>query len=246
MTIFQCPLLTTLYLIYTPTLIPYTDSKQLTSRPLTNLLTQLPALGVSGVHPAAALLTQLPAPPLAPPSRISEPHQRLINILLYSCFIYVTIYYDKEILDLETLTFINCIKLDKLVKDPIEGNAWHADHIVPVYKGGGECMLENMRTLCVACHYDVTKAQCAERRLARAKAKKQLKAAIDGLRNVQHNEQTDINVKDRGNLEPQENALDNELLVKVPGSAYSSGNNTDVGNEKSTDNEEIPVSTDSI
>lgn len=56
-------------------------------------------------------------------------------------------------------------------------------------------MLENMRTLCVACHYDVTKAQCAERRLARAKAKKQLKAAIDGLRNVQHNEQTDINVK---------------------------------------------------
>lgn len=47
-------------------------------------------------------------------------------------------------------------------------------------------------------------------------------------------------------MEPQENALDNELLVKVPGSAYSSGNNTDVGNEKSTDNEEIPVSTDNI
>lgn len=28
-------------------------------------------------------------------------------------------------------------RLDKLVNEPIEGNAWHADHIVPVYKGGG-------------------------------------------------------------------------------------------------------------
>ncbi|XP_052180082.1 uncharacterized protein LOC127793271 isoform X4 [Diospyros lotus] len=27
--------------------------------------------------------------------------------------------------------------LEKLVHDPTEGNAWHADHIVPVYQGGG-------------------------------------------------------------------------------------------------------------
>ncbi|XP_011087338.1 DNA annealing helicase and endonuclease ZRANB3 isoform X2 [Sesamum indicum] len=27
--------------------------------------------------------------------------------------------------------------LEKLVHDPAEGNAWHADHIIPVYKGGG-------------------------------------------------------------------------------------------------------------
>ncbi|KAL9253480.1 DNA annealing helicase and endonuclease ZRANB3-like protein, partial [Drosera capensis] len=26
--------------------------------------------------------------------------------------------------------------LDKLVCDPTEGNAWHADHLVPVYLGG--------------------------------------------------------------------------------------------------------------
>jgi len=32
----------------------------------------------------------------------------------------------------------------------------------------GECKLENMRTLCVAYHYDVTAAQCVERRIARA------------------------------------------------------------------------------
>ncbi len=39
-----------------------------------------------------------------------------------------------------------------LVQQCLEGNAWHADHIVPVYKGGGLCQLENLRTLCVPCH----------------------------------------------------------------------------------------------
>ncbi|XP_048500280.1 uncharacterized protein LOC104893980 isoform X3 [Beta vulgaris subsp. vulgaris] len=47
----------------------------------------------------------------------------------------------------------------KLVREPTEGNAWHADHKIPVFLGGGECTLENMRTLCVACHADVTAAQ---------------------------------------------------------------------------------------
>lgn len=28
-------------------------------------------------------------------------------------------------------------RLEKLVNDPTEGNAWHADHIIPVYQGGG-------------------------------------------------------------------------------------------------------------
>lgn len=40
----------------------------------------------------------------------------------------------------------------KLVSQCLEGNAWHADHIRPVYKGGGLCHLENLRTLCVPCH----------------------------------------------------------------------------------------------
>ena len=34
----------------------------------------------------------------------------------------------------------------------VEGNAWHADHIRPVYKGGGLCDLDNLRTLCLPCH----------------------------------------------------------------------------------------------
>jgi len=29
---------------------------------------------------------------------------------------------------------------------------WDADHIVPVVEGGGECDLENIRTLCLLCH----------------------------------------------------------------------------------------------
>ncbi|KAL6511701.1 hypothetical protein OROGR_021298 [Orobanche gracilis] len=76
--------------------------------------------------------------------------------------------------------------LEKLVREPSEGNAWHADHIVPVYLGGGECKLENMRTLCVVCHARVTKEQCAERRSTRLKAKKQLKALMNDLGNVQN------------------------------------------------------------
>ncbi|KAJ4713121.1 DNA annealing helicase and endonuclease ZRANB3 [Melia azedarach] len=113
--------------------------------------------------------------------------------------------------------------LEKLVNDPTEGNAWHADHIVPVYRGGGECRLENMRTLCVACHYDVTTAQCAERRSTRAKARKQLKVIMDGLRNNQNSDKTICLTKDQGHAEMEENIAEDKLLVDVPGSSYSGG-----------------------
>ena len=33
---------------------------------------------------------------------------------------------------------------------------WDADHILPVAEGGGECDLENIRTLCLICHRRVT------------------------------------------------------------------------------------------
>ena len=33
---------------------------------------------------------------------------------------------------------------------------WDADHITPVAEGGGECDLDNMRTLCLGCHRQVT------------------------------------------------------------------------------------------
>jgi 5-methylcytosine-specific restriction endonuclease McrA len=35
-------------------------------------------------------------------------------------------------------------------------NLWDADHIVPVAEGGGECGLDNLRTLCLRCHRLVT------------------------------------------------------------------------------------------
>lgn len=33
---------------------------------------------------------------------------------------------------------------------------WDADHILPVADGGGECGLDNLRTLCLRCHRRVT------------------------------------------------------------------------------------------
>jgi 5-methylcytosine-specific restriction endonuclease McrA len=46
---------------------------------------------------------------------------------------------------------------------------WDADHIVPVIEGGGECDLDNYRTLCIPCHQRVT-AELAARRAARRRA----------------------------------------------------------------------------
>lgn len=44
---------------------------------------------------------------------------------------------------------------------------WDADHITPVVEGGGECGLDGMRTLCLWCHKDETKALAG--RLAKKK-----------------------------------------------------------------------------
>jgi 5-methylcytosine-specific restriction enzyme A len=49
----------------------------------------------------------------------------------------------------------------------IRKSLWDADHILPVTEGGGECDLDNIRTLCLRCHRLVT-AQLRER-IRRAK-----------------------------------------------------------------------------
>jgi hypothetical protein len=41
---------------------------------------------------------------------------------------------------------------------------WDADHIVPVAEGGGQCDLSNMRTLCLKCHREATRALRVRRR----------------------------------------------------------------------------------
>jgi len=46
-------------------------------------------------------------------------------------------------------------------------NFWDADHVVPVIEGGGECDVQNIRTLCIPCHVRATAelaARLAEKR----------------------------------------------------------------------------------
>ena len=53
--------------------------------------------------------------------------------------------------------------------DAIEhSSCWEADHIQSVAEGGGQCGLENYRTLCVVCHKKMSSKQAAARARARA------------------------------------------------------------------------------
>lgn len=60
----------------------------------------------------------------------------------------------------------NDIELPKHLRR-LDRRLWEMDHIIPVAEGGGSCGLENLRTLCFACHrIETTKLV---RRLAAAK-----------------------------------------------------------------------------
>lgn len=50
---------------------------------------------------------------------------------------------------------------------------WEMDHRVPVVEGGGDCGLENLRTLCWACHRRETAALAGRRAAARKAAVKE-------------------------------------------------------------------------
>jgi hypothetical protein len=50
----------------------------------------------------------------------------------------------------------------------IRKTLWDADHIVPVFEGGGECDLDNIRTLCLLCHRAQT--ACLRERMRSAKS----------------------------------------------------------------------------
>ena len=45
-----------------------------------------------------------------------------------------------------------------------EGVLWQADHVVPVWQGGGACGLENLQTLCARCHSLKTGKEAIRRR----------------------------------------------------------------------------------
>ncbi|KAL9227343.1 hypothetical protein vseg_003040 [Gypsophila vaccaria] len=108
---------------------------------------------------------------------------------------------------------------DKLVREPTEGNAWHADHKVAVFLGGGECKVENLRTLCVACHADVTAAQNAERCLARKKLRKTTAEMRSGQNASFKLKELDFSAFEYKKVAKDDN--DNDLLIDVPGSSYS-------------------------
>lgn len=65
---------------------------------------------------------------------------------------------------------------EQMVKKPSAGQFWHVDHILPVWEGGGQCDIDNLRTLCILCHQKVTARQAAKRATAR-----KLGAAVDSL-----------------------------------------------------------------
>ncbi|XP_064420047.1 DNA annealing helicase and endonuclease ZRANB3 isoform X3 [Latimeria chalumnae] len=69
----------------------------------------------------------------------------------------------KELLDGTWMSQISLNQLNEMIRNPTEGQFWQADHIRAVYSGGGQCSLENLQTLCTACHKEKTTKQAKER-----------------------------------------------------------------------------------
>lgn len=60
----------------------------------------------------------------------------------------------------------HCISVHRWVHRRRQG-IWDADHITPVVEGGGECGLDNYRTLCCRCHRNETTKLAGRRARAR-------------------------------------------------------------------------------
>ncbi|XP_061173835.1 DNA annealing helicase and endonuclease ZRANB3-like [Saccostrea echinata] len=58
---------------------------------------------------------------------------------------------------------LNPKQKEAIVKNPVAGQFWHVDHIRAVWEGGGQCDIDNFRTLCVLCHQKVTAQQARKR-----------------------------------------------------------------------------------
>jgi 5-methylcytosine-specific restriction endonuclease McrA len=63
----------------------------------------------------------------------------------------------------EYLKFYSISNKRKIWMKKHGGGLWDADHIVPVKEGGGLCGLDNLRTLCIKCHKEVTKVLASKK-----------------------------------------------------------------------------------
>ncbi|NWU78451.1 ZRAB3 endonuclease, partial [Onychorhynchus coronatus] len=69
----------------------------------------------------------------------------------------------KELLENSWMSHLPLGQLNEMIRSPTEGQFWQVDHIQPVYSGGGQCSLDNLQTLCTACHRERTAKQAKER-----------------------------------------------------------------------------------
>ncbi|NXK10249.1 ZRAB3 endonuclease, partial [Herpetotheres cachinnans] len=69
----------------------------------------------------------------------------------------------KKLLESSWMSRLPLGQLNEIITNPTEGQFWQVDHIRPVYSGGGQCSLENLQTLCTACHRERTAKQAKER-----------------------------------------------------------------------------------
>ncbi|MEQ2266916.1 hypothetical protein XENORESO_021450, partial [Xenotaenia resolanae] len=76
----------------------------------------------------------------------------------------------KEMLENTWLAQLPLKQLNEMIRAPVEGDFWQVDHIRPVYRGGGQCSLDNLQTLCTACHKARTAQQAKERSQMRKSA----------------------------------------------------------------------------
>ncbi|XP_068051352.1 DNA annealing helicase and endonuclease ZRANB3 isoform X3 [Anomalospiza imberbis] len=69
----------------------------------------------------------------------------------------------KQLLESSWMSHLPLGQLNEMIRSPVEGQFWQVDHMQPVYSGGGQCSLENLQTLCTACHRERTAKQAKER-----------------------------------------------------------------------------------
>ena len=63
---------------------------------------------------------------------------------------------------------------------------WDADHILPVSEGGGECDLDNIRTLCLRCHRIATGKLRERRRQAKPAIERHPAVVSSGVSSMMH------------------------------------------------------------